>query len=136
MVYVRDKMVVTMRFAEFGGLVVNTVEPSAQQWEDTLAPLLDNSVENPLSWIDEFIACLDSWDLKYADGTSVPCTRDALMSHDLNFVQQIVRTWMNNGLIVEREGTTSEEAQTIIDPDDDDDPLADLVGHDIQPAVA
>lgn len=136
MVYVREKIIVDLHFDEyFPGLNVATVEPSGAVWEEVIIPRMDKEgAIDPLQWIDIFVACLDSWDLKYPDGQSVPCTRKGLMSHDLDFVKIIVKVWLNTALTVRRDeygnllSSKDSDARTVAEKDMEvevinDDPL-------------
>lgn len=111
MAYTEPVIIAALRFADRPGLTINTKEPTAAQWEEKIAPLLVSSKEDPLQWIDVFVDCLDSWDLTYKDGSSVPATRAGLMSHSITFVQQIVRQWMSHGLVFKRDNNPSPSTQ-------------------------
>lgn len=126
MAYVREKIIIDLHYDDyFPGLNVSTVEPSGNLWEEVIIPRLkeerDKEEPDPLQFVDIFVMCLDSWDLKRSDGTSVPCTRKGLMEHDLDFVKIIIRHWLNEGIVVARnkyghllstEDTPSESALT------------------------
>ena len=106
MAYVRHKVIIDLHYEKwFPGLNIAVVEPNGNMWEKVIIPQMDQegAMEDPLKWIDVFIFCLDSWDLKEEDGTSTPCTRDGLMSKDLEFVRIVIRYWLNNAILVRRD---------------------------------
>lgn len=106
MVYVRHKVIIDLHYEKyFPGLNIAVVEPTGDMWEKVIIPRLDmeGSIEDPLKWIDVFIACLDSWDLKKEDGTSTPCTRAGLMGYDLDFIRIVVRHWLTTAILVRRD---------------------------------
>lgn len=109
MAYVEPVLIGALKFADMPGLTINTKEPTAAQWEEKIAPLLATDNNDPLQWIDIFIECLDSWDLEYKDGSAVPANRTGFMSHNIVFVQKVVRQWMNHGIVFPR---TEAEAVT------------------------
>lgn len=100
--YVRPRIIAALHFDDMPGLTINVREPTYAQWEEQIAPLLGSAADDPLQWIDAFIGVVDSWDLEYADGTAVPCTRAGLVSHDIVFVQKVLRQWMSKALVFAR----------------------------------
>lgn len=119
MAYTEPVLIAKLRFADMPGLTVTTVEPTARQWKEKIAPLLAADNNDPLQWIDIFIECLDSWDLEYADGRTVPATLSGLMSQNIVFVQKVVKQWMNHGIVFHREVPAAEEStpEPEIEPD-------------------
>lgn len=119
--YAEPPIIVTLRYPDKQkGLIIRTKEPTAKQWKKYIMPLLSRQNE-PLAFAKIFIKLLDSWNLKYADQTSVPCTMKGLMGQNLRLVEVILKAWINNGIIIVQQDATStnqdeQSADTEVDP--------------------
>lgn len=51
--------------------------------------------ENPFPAIGVFIEALDSWNLKFLDGRSVPCTLTAFLDFDSDFIRVVLARWVD-----------------------------------------
>lgn len=119
--YVEPVTIVTMNFGgKRAGLTVLTREPSAETWEQEIVPLLDFA-DKPMKFVDVFVKQLDSWNLKREDGTAVPATREGLMSMNIRFVNEVLKAWINNGILVlDGDDTQAPQADQ---PEDEPDPF-------------
>lgn len=125
MAYTEPVLIGALKFSDMPGLTINTVEPTGIQWEEKIAPLLATDNKDPLQWIDIFIECLDSWDLQYADGRTVPLTRNGFMGHNIVFVEKVVRQWMNNAIVFPRQTTQTLTNVSESDPKPEPEPAPD-----------
>lgn len=106
MAYVRHKVIIDLHYEKyFPGLNVSTKEPDGALWESVILPrmALPGALADPLKWTDVFVQCLDCWDLKREDGSSVPADRAGLMENDLDFIRIIVDHWLKTAIIVKRD---------------------------------
>lgn len=95
MAYVRQLALYVMDFdSRFPGLHITVRGITG----DTLMELddLDVTADQPLKAAELFMSLVDSWDLKRADGTSVPPTYAALLGYDMAFIRDVVGAWIRD----------------------------------------
>lgn len=83
------------------GLWIKVREPSTDEWENEIIPLIAFAKEDPHRFTNVFCKLLHSWNLEYEDESAVPLTREAFRSHNIRFTGLVLRAWINNAIVVE-----------------------------------
>lgn len=97
------------------------------------------TVETPFPAVGLFVQNVDSWNLKHADGRSVPVTLDAFLGFDVPFIRALLVRWLGDVLaqpyphqgMVEVEQATAEfeapaEPPAVVEVDEVDPALLEL----------
>lgn len=138
MAYVRRKAFYTMEFQEFPGLHIKVRGMTG----DTTIELNDTgaTVDNPMPAVGLFMSLVDSWDLEYEDGGSVPVTLTAFLGYDLEFMRTLLRAWVANVLTAPYPMMPAEPAQPVdapadVDEEDEGPDITEFIRYS-QPAAA
>lgn len=124
MAYVRLPALYTMEFADFPGLHI-----AVRGFTGNAVVELNEvgaTVEQPMPAVGLFMDLVDSWDLKYADGLSVPVTLKAFLGHDLEFIHGVLVAWIRDVLPAPYPGSAGAEPEQAEEEEQSDSDGVDL----------
>lgn len=118
--YVEETTYIDLRFpGKRAGLEIRVREPSTEEWETDILPLLAHAKDDPHKFTDVFCKMLHTWNLENEDGSPVPLTREGFRSKNIRFTGLVLRGWINNAIVIEGdedEDTPHVSASTEVDP--------------------
>lgn len=117
--YVEEPVYITLSFTgKREGLIVEVREPSTDEWETLILPLLAHK-DDPHKFTDAFCRMLHTWNLELKDGSPVPLTREGFRSQNIRFTGTVLRAWINNAIVVADDEEAHESDSMSLDPFED-----------------
>ncbi len=93
--FVRQKAFHTLVFdGEYAGLTIRVRALTGHGLTQLAALDPEPTFDNPTPVWPLFLESLDSWDLEYEDGGSVPLTFDALWGYDIRFIKDVLAAYL------------------------------------------